>query len=207
MTTPNDTPTPSVEELVGRWRQLVETVAADTEAANHWTPRIEHAGNALATALEAVEERAQGFSDRCDDLGRERDYYKGIHDNTVQQQAAKIEKRDAGARSALQFLKDRQPAFSGAWKIIRNRYPVNLDEKQPPNRGRRHAMLKHYPHPILAYFEYDHLPENLQKVSQPLHDLAWEIAQNREAGYDEKTVGLRKLLEAKDCFVRSATDR
>ena len=56
---------------------------------------------------------------------------------------------------------------------------------------------------LLQYFEYRHLPQRLQEVSQPLHDLAHHLAltlpQNAEL-----TTGLRKLLEAKDCFVRAA---
>lgn len=55
---------------------------------------------------------------------------------------------------------------------------------------------------ILRYFEYEHLPEHLQKVSKPLHDLAHKMAEEFEG--PELTAGLRKLLEAKDCFVRAA---
>lgn len=55
---------------------------------------------------------------------------------------------------------------------------------------------------ILKYFEYSHLPEHLQSVSKATHELAHEM--NRllpECA--EKSAGLRKLLEAKDCFVRA----
>ena len=55
---------------------------------------------------------------------------------------------------------------------------------------------------LLQYFAYSHLPQRLQEVSQPLHDLAHHMAltlpQNAEL-----TTGLRKLLESKDCFVRA----
>lgn len=56
---------------------------------------------------------------------------------------------------------------------------------------------------LLRYFEYAHLPPELQAISQPLHDLAWQMAERLPA-CAELTVGLRKLLEAKDCFVRAA---
>lgn len=66
---------------------------------------------------------------------------------------------------------------------------------------------------ILRYFEYKHLPEHLQVVSKPFADLANDIvdryieieAQNVENEPDiyETIAGLRKLLEAKDCIVRS----
>lgn len=58
---------------------------------------------------------------------------------------------------------------------------------------------------ILRYFEYEHLPEHLQRVSQPIHHLAHSYAAQLSAS-PELTVGLRKLLEAKDCLVRAALD-
>lgn len=57
--------------------------------------------------------------------------------------------------------------------------------------------------PILKYFEYAHLPENLQKVSKPIGDLAQEMVDTLPDG-PELSAGLRKLLEAKDCLVRAA---
>lgn len=64
---------------------------------------------------------------------------------------------------------------------------------------------------ILAAFKYDHLPEHLQRISKPFHDLAHDravdglIAENEGAWLadTETEAGLRKLLEAKDCFVRA----
>ena len=59
------------------------------------------------------------------------------------------------------------------------------------------------PGPIMKYFEYEHLPPRLQAVSKPISDLAQDF--DREIPESaEKTAGLRKLLEAKDCFVRAA---
>lgn len=55
---------------------------------------------------------------------------------------------------------------------------------------------------ILRYFEYEHLPTHLQVVSQPFHNLAHDMAMRLDG--PELTVGLRKLLEAKDCCVRAA---
>ena len=56
---------------------------------------------------------------------------------------------------------------------------------------------------LIEYFEYKHLPEHLQLVSKPVGELAQMIEDSLPDG-PEKTAGLRKLLEAKDCFVRSA---
>ena len=56
--------------------------------------------------------------------------------------------------------------------------------------------------PILRYFSYEHLPERLQRVSRPLCELARDMGNLLPTG-PEKSAGLRKLLEAKDCFVRA----
>ena len=57
---------------------------------------------------------------------------------------------------------------------------------------------------ILKYFEYDHLPEQLQKISEPFKELAYLIHNNPSMEWEEQNMALRKLLEAKDCAVRAA---
>jgi hypothetical protein len=59
------------------------------------------------------------------------------------------------------------------------------------------------PSPIMQYFAYEHLPEKLQTVSKPIGLLAAQMDSTLPDGA-EKSAGLRKLLEAKDCFVRAA---
>ena len=56
---------------------------------------------------------------------------------------------------------------------------------------------------MMKWFAYEHLPEHLQVVSRPFGDLAGDIACNIAPG-PERTVALRKLLEAKDAAVRAA---
>jgi len=56
--------------------------------------------------------------------------------------------------------------------------------------------------PIMKYFEYSHLPEKLQAVSKPIGELAKTMDETLPDGA-EKSAGLRKLLEAKDCLVRA----
>lgn len=56
--------------------------------------------------------------------------------------------------------------------------------------------------PIMKYFDYAHLPPKLQEVSKPIGELAKEMDENIPDG-PEKSAGLRKLLEAKDCLVRA----
>ena len=55
---------------------------------------------------------------------------------------------------------------------------------------------------IMKFFAYDHLPAHLQKVSKPIGELAKEMNEILPSS-EEKIVGLRKLLEAKDCLVRA----
>jgi hypothetical protein len=55
---------------------------------------------------------------------------------------------------------------------------------------------------IMQYFSYDHLPPHLQAVSKPAGDFAQCMDETLPDG-PEKAAGLRKLLEAKDCFVRA----
>lgn len=56
--------------------------------------------------------------------------------------------------------------------------------------------------PMLQFFAYAHLPQHLQNVSQPFGDLAQQLV-NTLPRNPERTEALRKLLEAKDCAVRS----
>ncbi len=59
------------------------------------------------------------------------------------------------------------------------------------------------PSPIMKHFAYDHLPAELQEVSKPICELAVHCDQTLPDSA-EKSAGLRKLLEAKDCLVRAA---
>jgi hypothetical protein len=71
---------------------------------------------------------------------------------------------------------------------------------------------------MLQFFQYGHLPSNLQMISKPFCDLAHAIVLGDNQPHSvigtvtfgpplprnpERTVALRKLLEAKDCAVRA----
>jgi hypothetical protein len=60
--------------------------------------------------------------------------------------------------------------------------------------------------PILQFFEYEHLPEHLQEASRPFGQLAVDIVIGLPRNA-ERTVALRKLLEAKDAAVRAKVMR
>jgi len=57
--------------------------------------------------------------------------------------------------------------------------------------------------PIVQFFAWLHLPERLQDVSKPFGELAYRIVETLPRN-PERTVALRKLLEAKDAAVRAA---
>lgn len=61
------------------------------------------------------------------------------------------------------------------------------------------------PTTTIKYFSYTHLPARLQEVSMPFYDLAHKLEDILPDG-PEKSAGMRKLLEAKDCFVRAQLD-
>lgn len=65
--------------------------------------------------------------------------------------------------------------------------------------GQRHPGTEH----LLSLFDYEHLPPHLQEVSKQLADVAAYLTGLLGDG-PELTAGLRKLVEAKDCFVRQA---
>jgi hypothetical protein len=55
---------------------------------------------------------------------------------------------------------------------------------------------------MMKWFAYEHLPKDLQAVSRPFHQLAKLVTTDIPAG-PERTVALRRLLEAKDAAVRA----
>jgi hypothetical protein len=58
------------------------------------------------------------------------------------------------------------------------------------------------PTTTIKYFNYDHLPERLQEVVKPIFHMAHWMEETLPDSA-EKSAGMRKLLEAKDCFVRA----
>ena len=57
--------------------------------------------------------------------------------------------------------------------------------------------------PILQFFAFAHLREDLQKYSKPFGELAEQLCEILPRN-PERTVALRKLLEAKDAAVRAS---
>ena len=62
--------------------------------------------------------------------------------------------------------------------------------------------MNEQPEHIMQFFAYAHLPEHLQAISRPFGQQAeWIVATLPRN--PERTVALRKLLEAKDAAVRA----
>ena len=61
--------------------------------------------------------------------------------------------------------------------------------------------MEHEDH-IMQFFAHAHLPNNLAAVSNPFGDLAEHMVKSLPRN-PERTVMLRKLLEAKDAAVRA----
>lgn len=55
---------------------------------------------------------------------------------------------------------------------------------------------------LLQFFAYEHLPAHLQEHSKPFAELANKMVETLPSN-PERSAGLRKLLEAKDCAVRA----
>lgn len=69
----------------------------------------------------------------------------------------------------------------------------------------KHPLTPEQMYPIMRYFEFDHLSEPLRTVSSQFYFMAYKMA-DLMPYCPETSAGLRKLLEAKDCFVRAALE-
>ena len=84
---------------------------------------------------------------------------------------------------------------------MRVRFPLSLSFKYSL-LGKEKAMDE----PLLRWFEYVHLPPRLQTVSGLFAGIATNLC-NQLPRSAERTVALRKLLEAKDAAVRAAIEK
>jgi hypothetical protein len=72
------------------------------------------------------------------------------------------------------------------------------DLEKAVNHPAKDVVLDH----VMQFFGYDHLPPPLADVSRPFCELAKSIVETLPRN-PERTVALRKLLEAKDAAVRA----
>jgi hypothetical protein len=72
--------------------------------------------------------------------------------------------------------------------------------------ARRPAAAPPQTEALMQFFAYEHLRADLQGISKPFGELAEHIVVTLPRN-PERTVALRKLLEAKDAAVRAAVFR
>lgn len=77
-----------------------------------------------------------------------------------------------------------------------------MDDKNMVDQVTTDNVAKEPPEPIMQFFAWAHLPDYLADVSAPFGDLADQIIKTLPRN-PERTVALRKLLEAKDAAVRA----
>lgn len=89
-----------------------------------------------------------------------------------------------------------EPAFAQTFHVHSGQdLLIHEVQKDEPPRS--------YDEPILKFFAWKHLPDHLQVISRPFAALADRVV-NTTLRSAERSVCLRKLLEAKDCAVRAA---
>lgn len=89
---------------------------------------------------------------------------------------------------------------SGGRPIYRDVTEGKNDIHPPPAEFTQQQLVDD---PILRFFHYAHLPDALRVRSQPFAALAMTLVTGTPRNA-ERTVALRKLLEAKDAAVRAA---
>lgn len=90
-------------------------------------------------------------------------------------------------------------------------HPADIDDNRNSNPGAAaiHPSPDEFTEaelaadPILRFFHYKHLPPALREVSAPFCQQARGMIDKLPRNA-ERTVALRKLLEAKDCAVRAS---
>ena len=86
------------------------------------------------------------------------------------------------------------------WELV----DENADKK-PKITVNEEYLKRKEPTSTMKYFKYEHLPAHLKPISKLFGDLAQTLESNVPGG-PEKSAGMRKLLEAKDCFVRASLE-
>lgn len=76
---------------------------------------------------------------------------------------------------------------------------VISEELSVSENREHHPDVEH----LLSLFEYTHLPPHLRTISAQFWNVAHDMVRRLDYG-TELLVGMRKLLEAKDCMVRQA---
>lgn len=57
----------------------------------------------------------------------------------------------------------------------------------------------------MKFFDYKYMPKHLHSITKPFHDIAHTLNEDLPDGV-EKQEGLRRLMEARNCFVRAGIE-
>lgn len=111
-------------------------------------------------------------------------------ETAIAQAIAKIEEMPADTR-----LSNAQTHLAQAAELVGDFVDQVEPVKAPSGTGES-------PEPIMQFFAWSHLPEHLQEVSKVFAEAA-DVVVTILPRNPERTVALRKLLEAKDAAVRA----
>ena len=92
-------------------------------------------------------------------------------------------------------------AFEGGYTLI----PMGEgnDKSKLEHRAEERSISEE---PLLRYFSHEYFPQAPQVISAAFSKLAFTAAESVTPSV-ERNAGMRKLLEAKDCFIRAALSR
>jgi len=112
-------------------------------------------------------------------------------------------KSQATAEVTAEMLAAGKAEATGAWNDFLCSEAINEILTDVFTAMQERATMSGEPYePVLQWFEYRHLREDLQPTSKYFHDLAHQMVQDLPQS-PERTVALRKLLESKDAAVRA----
>lgn len=97
---------------------------------------------------------------------------------------------------------ERYRPVPGDYYVVYDDGYASISPKKAFEEGYHRAPAAGATDRMLQFFAYAHLPPHLQAESRPFSDLAHQIVATLPAN-PERTVALRKLVEAKDCAVRA----
>lgn len=194
---------PSIDAQVTRDLWIAQSylggrVGRRTDKAKDWTARGRCASLLRSTGWVDSD---PGFAERVEAL------YSVLEGRAEGRESDPLATARASERAAIvAWLRaEAERAAAAATKTI---VPTLRSAAERIERGDHRTDKENTMHPdppehIMQFFAYEHLPTHLQVISKPFGELAQQIVFNLPRN-PERTVALRKLLEAKDAAVRAA---
>lgn len=218
----------AAERLENAAKECTELLQTSEETIEYYRNRLQaklDRNHELANLLRAAE-RDRDFYKRkvkpAEDL-QERFERQKVTINRLQQEKVALERRVETQFNSIQDLQvesldknaeiarltrelEETKRTSHEWAMLAQRYYVGEYKEQGENTSVIDTSNRDEGTKSLArYFAYDHLKGRLRDISMASTVLAQQMIDELPDG-PELSAGLRKLLEAKDCFVRAALD-